>query len=71
MIVVWRLWAVVDCGPMDIDRGSDDYGFDFRLWVVGHGSWSDGPMVVGGGSDGLMVVGGAGGDGPMIVVLVH
>ena len=34
---------------MDIDRGSDDYGFDFRLWVVGHGSWSDGPMVVGGG----------------------
>ena len=56
---------------MDIDRGSDDYGFDFRLWVVGHGSWSDGPMVVGGGNDGLMVVGGAGGDGPMTVVLVH
>ena len=56
---------------MDIDRGSDDYGFDFGLWVMGRGSWSDGPMVVGGGSDGLMVVGGAGGDGPMIVVLVH
>ena len=56
MAVVRRLWAVVGCGPMVMDRGSDDCGFDFGLWVVGHGS---------------MVVGGGGGNGLMTVVLVY
>ena len=34
MVVVQRLWAVVGCGPMVMDRGSNDYGFDFGLWVL-------------------------------------
>ena len=41
---------------MVMDRGFDDCGFDFGLWVVGRG-----PMVVGGG----------GGNGLMTVVLVY
>ena len=50
MIVVRRLWVVVGCGPMDIDRGSDNCGFDFGLRVMGHGlmvqwSWVVAAMV--------------------------
>ena len=49
---------------------------DYGSWFDNRGSWSNGPMVVGGGNNGLMVddyapMGmGRGSNGSMVVVLV-
>ena len=34
MTLILRLWAIVGCGLMVMDRESNNYSFDFGLWVV-------------------------------------
>ena len=85
MVVVRRLWATDSCGSAIVGYGPMvrvvspmTVGFDFGLWVAADSRelWSDGPMVVGGGSDGSMIGNcgpmgmGCGSNGSMVVVLV-